>query len=139
MLAKLNHLALSTVIGVAALMGDVGIGNALPRTTGLQTTPTEIVPVQYMQNHTMSGQRMWLSRRDGNRCRTRFGNCRHYYQGFFYETPWWTFPLIVGSLASGNYGGSHVRWCLAHYRSYNPRTDMWLGYSGTYYRCRSRY
>jgi hypothetical protein len=25
----------------------------------------------------------------GNRCRYRLGNCRHYYQGFYYQNPWW--------------------------------------------------
>lgn len=37
-----------------------------------------------------------------------------------------------------NYRG-HVRWCLNRYRSYNPRTDQYLGYDGYYHRCRSPY
>ena len=31
---------------------------------------------------------------------------------------------------------SHVARCEANYRSYNPRTDMFLGYDGQYHRCR---
>jgi BA14K-like protein len=40
----------------------------------------------------------------------------------------------------GGYGGSaHVRWCSAHYRSYNPRANTWVGYSGQVYQCNSPY
>ena len=35
--------------------------------------------------------------------------------------------------------GSHVNWCLNRYRSYNPRTDQYLGYDGYYHYCRSPY
>jgi hypothetical protein len=31
---------------------------------------------------------------------------------------------------------SHVARCEARFRSYNPRTDMYLGYDGEYHRCR---
>ncbi|WP_346914282.1 BA14K family protein [uncultured Roseibium sp.] len=34
---------------------------------------------------------------------------------------------------------AHVRWCLNRYRSYNPRTDQYLGYDGYYHYCRSPY
>ncbi|WP_394706316.1 BA14K family protein [Breoghania sp.] len=34
---------------------------------------------------------------------------------------------------------AHVNWCLRRYRSYNPRTDRFLGYDGRYHRCRSPY
>jgi hypothetical protein len=30
----------------------------------------------------------------------------------------------------------HVARCEAHYRSYNPETDMFLGYDGEYHYCR---
>ncbi|WP_245926701.1 BA14K family protein [Breoghania corrubedonensis] len=33
----------------------------------------------------------------------------------------------------------HVDWCLRRYRSYNPRTDMFMGYDGRHHRCRSPY
>ena len=63
----------------------------------------------------------------------RFGNCRHYYSGHYYETPWWTLPLIIGgSIAAQNnydgdgYGSRHVEWCLDRYRSYNPRNNTWV-------------
>jgi hypothetical protein len=34
-------------------------------------------------------------------------------------------------------GNRHVRWCLNHYRSYNPATNRYLAYDGSYRVCRS--
>jgi len=88
----------------------------------------------------------WNSRRDGKRCNSRFGNCRHYYKGHYYETPWWTLPLIIGgSIAAqnnydgGGYGNRHVEWCLDRYQSYNPRNNTWVAYSGRVNQCNSPY
>ena len=88
----------------------------------------------------------WDRKRDGRRCNTRFGNCRHFHNGYYYETPWWTLPLIIGgSIAAQNnydgdgYGSRHVEWCLDRYRSYNPRTNTWVSYSGNVNQCNSPY
>lgn len=89
----------------------------------------------------------WSSRRDGDRCSRRNDRCRHYHRGYYYETPWWTLPLIIGgSIAANNYydddgyyGSRHVEWCLDRYRSYNPRTNTWVSYSGNVNQCNSPY
>ena len=88
----------------------------------------------------------WESRRDGRRCSKRSGNCRHFHNGYYYETPWWTLPLIIGGAIAadnfdngGGYGNRHVEWCFDHYRSYNPRTNTWVAYSGQVNRCNSPY
>ena len=86
----------------------------------------------------------WERHRDGDRCSRRHGNCRHFHGGYYYETPWWTLPLIIGGgLANdyddGDYGDAHVQWCLDHYRSYNPRTNTWVSYSGNVNECNSPY
>ena len=92
----------------------------------------------------------WNRHRDGRRCSDPFDNCRHFHDGYYYETPWWTLPLIVGD---GDryydddydddydvaYGGDHVQWCLDHYRSYNPRTNTWVSYGGEVNECISPY
>ncbi|MGR6432358.1 BA14K family protein [Rhizobium sp. PAMB 3182] len=39
--------------------------------------------------------------------------------------------------APGGYWNRHVRWCLDRYRSYNPRTNRFLSYSGDYRVCHS--
>jgi hypothetical protein len=33
----------------------------------------------------------------------------------------------------------HVRWCMDHYRTYNPDTDMFVGKGYRHYRCNSPY
>jgi hypothetical protein len=91
--------------------------------------------------------RRYERRLHGPRCLRRFGNCRHYHGGYYYHTPWWTLPLIGSTLFLGNryygygggYGSRHVEWCLNRYRSYNVRTNTWVGYSGRVYQCRSPY
>ena len=37
---------------------------------------------------------------------------------------------------NGPGASAHVEWCEARYRSYNPDTNMYLGYDGNYHRCR---
>lgn len=44
-------------------------------------------------------------------------------------------PVELGVRSSRGWR-SHVARCEARYRSYNPRTDMFLGYDGQYHRCR---
>lgn len=36
-------------------------------------------------------------------------------------------------------GNAHVRWCLNRYRSYDPRSNTFLGYDGDRHRCKSPY
>jgi hypothetical protein len=88
----------------------------------------------------------WNRGRDGQRCSRRYGNCRHYYRGSYYETPWWTLPLIVGGgiiagqrYNSGGYGSRHVAWCSDKYRSYNRRNNTWIAYGGQVRQCDSPY
>ena len=94
----------------------------------------------------------WNRDRDGDRCSRRNDRCRNFHNGYYYETPWWTLPLIIGGgIAANNYdddyddeidvasGSSHVEWCLDRYRSYNPRTNTWVSYSGEVRECNSPY
>ncbi len=39
----------------------------------------------------------------------------------------------------GGLSSRHVRYCLNRYKSYNPRTNTWVAYSGRVHRCRSPY
>ena len=83
----------------------------------------------------------WDRRHHGNRYRYRRGNHIHFYGGYYYSYPWWfvSAPIYMGR--TSYYGGSnrHVRWCLNHYRSYNPRNNTWLSYSGHVRQCISPY
>jgi hypothetical protein len=95
----------------------------------------------------------WERERHGSRCEYRRGECRHFYRGFYYETPWWTLPFAVGEGIGSNrhydededfyddedneggWSNSHIEWCLKRYRSYNPRNNTWVSYSGKVKEC----
>ncbi len=70
----------------------------------------------------------------GPRYRYRRPNYGYYFGGWWYAVPWWLY-----STPRRYYSSRHVEWCLGRYRSYNPATDMYLGYDGRYHRCRSPY
>ena len=142
MFKKLHQITLSAAIFAAVCVPASSSSNAfpiLPLSNNIEMQNNEVIPVQH--RHQGMGQGMgWQFQRDGNRCRSRFGKCRHFYQGYYYQTPWWTLPLIFGGqIAMHNGGNAHVRWRFAHYRSYNSRTNSWLGNSGRRYQCNSPY
>ena len=143
MFKKLHQLAIAAAFITTVFAPEIGVANALPLvplTTLVTAQTSEVVPAQYFQHQGNGPATGWQFQRDGNRCRTRFGNCRHFHNGFYYQTPWWVLPLIIGDqIHRHNGGNSHVRWCLSRYRSYNPRTDMWLGNNGRHYQCNSPY
>jgi len=99
----------------------------------------------------------------GNRFGYRNGRYRYHYGGYYYSRPYWnygpSFVIAPGYYGSGydgydnyydndyydggGYGGgyadSHVRWCLNRYRSYDVRSDTFVGYDGYRHRCRGPY
>lgn len=81
--------------------------------------------------------------RHGPRFRHRRDRYRHYHGGWYYAYPWWFYavpPVIVIPPATRpTYLNRHVQWCLNRYRSYNVRTDTFVGYDGIRRRCRSPY
>jgi len=144
MFNKSKNLAVLSVLGLATLASGIGMTQAYafpiaPPSGTIEMQSSEITPVQFMQQRRMGG---WQSGRDGNRCLTRMGSCQHFHQGYYYENPWWILPLVVGGAIAATSGGgaeSHVQWCSSHYRSYNARTDTWVGNNGVRYRCNSGY
>ncbi len=87
--------------------------------------------------------------RDHDRCRrkNRSGRFRHHHGGYWYDNPWWVFPMVGAGIALSHrdryydygYGSNHVEWCLSRYRSYNVRTNTWVSYSGHVHQCVSPY
>lgn len=85
----------------------------------------------------------------GNRYRYRHGAYNHYHNGWYYNSPWWIAgPLIGGALVGAyaaprvyddGYGDGHVQYCFNRYRSYDPRTNTFLGYDGYRHECRGPY
>jgi hypothetical protein len=109
MTSKFRLLALGAMLGFGAVSFS-GVGasaGALPlfptSSSQVNTVSDGVIQVAHKRDHRMRSS--WESRRDGRRCSRREGNCRHFYNGYYYETPWWTLPLIIGgSIGHDNYG-----------------------------------
>jgi hypothetical protein len=75
--------------------------------------------------------------RDHRRFRFRNGPFIYFYNGWWYDEPWWTYDTAY--VAGGGYGDAHVQWCVDHYRSYNPANNTFVSYSGDVRECVSPY
>ena len=79
----------------------------------------------------------------GPTCRNWSNSCRFYYNGWYYNSPWWTVPVIgagVVALTNGNGSGNrHKAWCQGRYKSYNPKTNTYVSSSGKLKQCNSPY
>lgn len=160
---KVITLALGTMLGLSTLgLANAGASAAAmlplsPLASGdVAASSSGIVQADSKKYNKWNKNKKW-NKRYGKRCNYYNDNCRHHYQGRYYETPWWTLPLIVGgAYAANNYydndyyydddyddGGRltsrHVRYCLNKYRSYNPRNNTWVAYSGQVKKCYSPY
>jgi hypothetical protein len=59
------------------------------------------------------GDPSWNRMRHGERCLYRIGSCRHFYRGYYYETPWWGLPLATGGEVGANDSGPHAQGALS--------------------------
>jgi hypothetical protein len=158
MLNKFNLLAFGAMLGFGAMAFPYGGASAaamLPLSplaaTQSNVASDGIIQVAQGDNRDRRMRNDWNRNRDGDRCSRRNDNCRHFRNGYYYETPWWTLPLIIGGgIAANNYddnnyddndgwSSAHVEWCFDRYRSYNPRTNTWVAYSGQVNECNSPY
>ena len=113
MTSKFRLLALGAMLGFGAVSYS-GVGASagalplFPASSGqVNTVGDGVIQVNHRKDHRMRSS--WEARRDGRRCSRRVGNCRHFHDGFYYETPWWTLPLIIGgSIAHDNYGDGRL-------------------------------
>lgn len=145
MIRKFNPLMAGALLGIGALATFAPSVLAAPPVVpaGANADNPNIITVA-----------KWGRERHGSRCEYRRAECRHFYRGYYYETPWWTLPFAVGEgIGSNRYydgddgdyddedyddGGwenSHIEWCLNRYRSYNPRNNTWVSYSGKVKEC----
>ena len=100
-------------------------------------------------------QKKWYynKHRHGQRFRHRDRHHRFEFDGFWYSAPFWLgAPYAYNSYYDdypydyddgyGLYAGDdddHVQACFARYRSYDPRSDTYMGYDGLRHRCRVGY
>lgn len=110
MTSKFHLLALGAMVGFGAVTfaGAGASAGALPLypiTSGqVNTVGDGVVQVDVNNNRMRSN---WEERRDGRRCSRREGECRHFHDGFFYATPWWSLPLIVGGSMGNGYDNGY--------------------------------
>jgi hypothetical protein len=134
-------LAAAATLGLSALAGSAA-ASAAPASAGAGVASENPNLVQIDSR--------WHRDRHGRRCSHRSGGCRHFYRGFYYESPWWTLPLVLGGIGANRYhdddfayeefdrasmGSDHIEWCRDRYRSYNVRTNTWVSYSGRVREC----
>jgi hypothetical protein len=150
MLKKIGHTALASLLGASMLIMPTEVSAItippVQRDVPIQVGPSQDGLYQEIQNRRNPRRSYYRWRgRDYPRYRNRQGSYRHYRNGYYYSSPWWllTIPFAAAAGAaianSGSDGSSHVRWCSDRYRSYNPRSNTWVGYSGQVYQCNSPY
>ncbi|HUQ36856.1 MAG TPA: BA14K family protein [Aestuariivirga sp.] len=141
MIRKIFPLMVGALLGIGVLAAFAPSASAAPR----------VVPAGVNADPNIISVAKWDRERHGSRCEYRRGECRHFYHGFYYETPWWTLPFAVGEGIGSNrlyeddedyyddeddgWSNSHIEWCLKRYRSYNPRNNTWVSYSGRVREC----
>lgn len=102
----------------------------------------------YAGKHGWNGKHGWKGygyhngRYKGPRYRYRYPGYNYFYGGFWYPWPWWSVGYYGGGYNDYGYGGgygasAHVEWCLNRYRSYDPRTNTYMGYDGRRHSCNS--
>lgn len=132
--AKLFRLALVAAAGL--FIAEWGTGDASAAVAGPAPALVErgaVSPLVDEAHHRRYRRPApgYYPRRYGRRYRYR-----PYYRGWRYAPPRYR-PRYRPAPRYNN--RAHVRWCLNRYRSYNPRTDQYLGYDGYYHFCRSPY
>ena len=100
MLKKLNVLAVGSLLGLGALVisGPIASASSMTPTFAPVQGQTAVAGGSFM-DVAYGHRRMrssWNRHRDGNRCSRRSDRCRYFRNGFYYETPWWTLPLLLG-------------------------------------------
>ncbi len=92
------------------------------------------------RRHENGGRFVYDERRYGSRYSYRHGSYRHYHDGYYYASPWWLgagVGAIVGSAVAASQGSDvgHAEWCASRYRSYDHRTNTFIGRGGRRYVC----
>ncbi len=161
---KFSTLALGAMLGLSTLAFSGASASAAamlplsPVVSGETNAASGgIVQVKHKKNHNNNWK--WNNKYK-NKCH-RDGGCYHKHRRHHFDRSHLFLPLVIGGGFGGyNYyndyddyygydgyvdydGGGlssrHVRYCLDKYRSYNPRNNTWVSYSGRVKKCYSPY
>jgi BA14K-like protein len=111
--------------------GTIGIFNDnTPHVIGRFNHNTQHVVPIYRGRHRVRGHGYYY----GGRPYYRYGRYHHDNVGAAVAAG--VIGAAIGAIASGaaHHSGG-VAYCVRHFRSYNPRTGMYLGYDGRHHRC----
>jgi hypothetical protein len=149
---KIHGLAVAFCAAVAlyALPTVHGAANAFP--AGGAMTGADARPAAASNLLTEVAKRRYYGwrynwRNHGPRYAYRRPGFRYYYGGYWYARPYWAYPLYTPYRVAPRYRyyyyddvmDDHVEWCMNRYRSYDPRSDTFLGYDGRRHACISPY
>lgn len=121
------------VLGVASIMTPAAPALAMPQ--AVPTTTVNAGSDVQLVDHRRGHYRRHYDRHYYDRYHRRHYRPRYYRPGFGVYIA----PRPIYRERYVRRGGSHVSWCLARYRSYNPATNRFLSYGGVYKVCRSPY
>lgn len=157
----LKHTIIALAAMGAGIAGLTGSASAFPAHTGpaietgsstMRTDVRSRYEHNYPGNYNRNNMGYYNRNIHGMRCGNWTNQCRYHHGGYYYQNPWWLAPAVGvgigigvagaydnGYSGGGGYGRRHVEWCLDRYRSYDPRTNSWVSYSGRVYQCVSPY
>ena len=83
--------------GALAMAGADAMAETLPP-PDLASAEGNVLAVALIQRpqKTVEPAIAWDRQKHGERCLYRIGACRLFYDGYYYETPWWGLPLAIG-------------------------------------------
>ena len=108
---------------------------------------SELLPGVTFAKHRKKKRVKWLYHRKyhGHRKRHRDHIFRFHLGGYYYPYPFWQniyddgYWYYADDFDYGSDYKAHVWWCLNRYRSYDIRSDTFMGYDGRRHRCNSPY
>ena len=153
MLNKYHTLILGAMLGLSTLAFSGAGASAMLRLAPIASGEANAVSGGIVQaKHMNNGPGMnWNKKNFNNWCNYKYDGCYHKHRRHHFDRSYLYLPLIIGGFGAYNYydddyddgyvglSSAHVRWCLNRYRSYNPRTNLWVAFSGKKHQCDSPY
>ena len=99
MLNPYHSLILSTLLGVGSLtFAAAGASAETLSPPDFASADGNILAVAEIQlpQKALEPAVVWNRDTHGERCLYRDGTCRYFYEGYYYEIPWWGLPLAIG-------------------------------------------
>ena len=131
---SLGKAAVIGALSITAIIGTASIASAMPAQKGIAQQSDMVDNAQYHGRDRADYREdtRYDRRRHGERYRRHRPGYTHFHQGHYYATPWWMGgpPVAVREHPRGHYRDPHIAWCMKHHRTYDPRTNTYIGHRG---------